>query len=239
MGLLARRWLKAAASAWVLLCVASGVQASVAVSTAVAAQSAEAADAADAGGASADQQRLVNWIAETGDNHGHPFVLVDKQAASLRVYRADGSLAGATTVLLGRTRGDLTQPGVGERTQTGHLLPEDLTTPAGRFESEPGRNRVGEDVVWVDHAAALAIHRLRPGASQAERLRRLASVTPEDNRASAGCVVVPVSFYLDVVQPLLGQQAGVVYILPERGMGEGTQWADGLSPTHLRPVALK
>ena len=31
----------------------------------------------------------------------------------------------------------------------------------------------------------------------------------------AGCVVVPVAFYQAVVQPLLGSQRGVVYVLPE------------------------
>ena len=38
-----------------------------------------------------------------------------------------------------------------------------------------------------------------------------------DNRSTLGCVVVPVAFYLDVVEPLLGRSSGVVYVLPETG----------------------
>ena len=47
------------------------------------------------------------------------------------------------------------------------------------------------------------------------RAARLADSKPEQRRLSLGCVVVPVKFYLDVVQPLLGRRAGVVYVLPE------------------------
>jgi len=154
-------------------------------------------------------------LSADGDALGRPFAVVDKNAAQLVVFRADGSLAGSSDVLVGRDKGDDTVPGVGERTQSRTLRPGDATTPAGRFESWPGRNLSGEAVVWVDYAAAFAIHRLRPGAGQVERLRRLASPSPLDNRSSAGCVVVPVAFYDSVVQPLLGTQRGVVYVLPE------------------------
>jgi hypothetical protein len=33
---------------------------------------------------------------------------------------------------------------------------------------------------------------------------------------SLGCVVVPVTFYADVVQPLLGRSRAVIYVLPEQ-----------------------
>ena len=134
----------------------------------------------------------------------------------LFVYRADGTLAGASPALLGRTRGDHSVAGVGERTQSGRLRPGDDTTPAGRFETEPGRNNAGESIVWIDYAAALAIHRLRPGPGMSDRAHRLATPGPHDNRASAGCVVVPAEFYATVVQPLLGQSRGVVYVMPEQ-----------------------
>jgi len=33
-------------------------------------------------------------------------------------------------------------------------------------------------------------------------------------------VVVPTAFYEAVVEPLLGQQPGLVYIIPEAGLGQ-------------------
>jgi hypothetical protein len=166
---------------------------------------------------SADARQLAERVQQSAD-HGHrPYAIVDKNAAVLFVFDAEGRLAGSSTALLGRDRGDGSAPGVGERAQTGRLRPGDATTPAGRFVSAPGRNLGGEAVVWLDWSAALAIHRLRSGASLAERTRRLASRDPRDKRASAGCVVVPAAFFDAVVQPLLGRGPGVVYVMPEQG----------------------
>ena len=158
---------------------------------------------------------LVRVVLASGDATGRPFAIVDKQAAVLMLFHADGRLAGSSTALLGRDPGDHSVPGVGERAQTGALRPGDATTPAGRFDSQPGRNLQGEHIVWVDYETAFAIHRVRPGAAQAGRLQRLASLDVHDKRISAGCVVVPVAFYERVVQPLLGRRAGVVYVLPD------------------------
>jgi hypothetical protein len=62
----------------------------------------------------------------------------------------------------------------------------------------------------------------RPGAGAAAGA--LASPTPDDNRISAGCVIVPVAFYEAVVAPTLGSSRSVIYVLPEshsaRGMFE-------------------
>lgn len=164
---------------------------------------------------SGDSRRMVEWVLRTGDHGGRPFAVVDKRLARIYVFDARGRLAGETAVLLGQTWGDHTVPGVGERAQTGQVRRDERTTPAGRFESGPGRNLKGEHVVWVDHASAFAIHRLRPDRAQRARSISLATATPDDNRASLGCVVVPVRFYLEVVQPLMGQVRSVVYVLPE------------------------
>ena len=115
------------------------------------------------------------------------------------------------------TIGDHTVEGVGERAQQGRVGKHERTTPAGRFESWPGRNHTGEHVIWADFDSAFAIHRLRPGPQYQDRVRRLATPTPRDNRASLGCVVVPVAFYLQQVEPLLGRSRSVVYVLPELG----------------------
>lgn len=166
-----------------------------------------------------DVRHFVAGVLALRDHEGRAFAIVDKQRAQLHVFDAMGRLWGSTAVLLGQARGDHSAPDVGQNTQNGHVPPHQRTTPAGRFVAGPGKNLQGESVVWVDYDAAFAIHRLRPGASQAPRLARLATPTPADNRASWGCVVVPVRFYLDVVAKLIGRAASVVYVLPEQGGG--------------------
>ena len=174
-------------------------------------------------GLSAAAQALAGRVVGQADHGQRPFAIVDKQAALLAVYHADGTLAAVSPALLGRDIGDLSVPGVGDRAQAGRLRPGDATTPAGRFASSPGRNRFGEAVVWVDYSAAFAIHRLRPGAALPERARRLASVRPSDKRFSAGCVVVPAVFYQAVVEPMLGRGPATVYVLPESPPGQ-VEW---------------
>ena len=164
--------------------------------------------------ASADAQRVAQWVVQTGDSRGASFAIVDKKDARLFVFDPDGRILGATPALLGLAPGDHSLPGVGDRDPS-ELLQFERTTPAGRFDSEPGRNHTGEAIVWFDYDAALAIHRLRPGKAHAARLKRLASPAPSDRRASLGCVVVPAAFYDSVVAPTLGRERGVVYVLPE------------------------
>ncbi|HZY20409.1 MAG TPA: L,D-transpeptidase [Ramlibacter sp.] len=164
---------------------------------------------------STDARGMVQWVLQTHDAGGKPFLVVDKKDAKLYLFEADGRLRAATPVLLGAARGDESAPGVGDRAQSGSLPLEERTTPAGRFETRPGRNLSGEAVVWFDYDAALAIHRLRPGRSHAMRAARLEGSKPEERRLSLGCVVVPVDFYLQQIEPVLGRRAGVVYVLPE------------------------
>ena len=165
--------------------------------------------------ASGDVRQTAEWSIGSGDARGRPFFVVDKKAARLFVFAASGRLLASTPVLLGSMPGDQGTPGVGERAQTGELRPEDRTTPAGRYVAHPGRNLQGEHVAWIDYEAALAIHRLRPGASYAARAARLESSTPDQRRVSLGCIIVPVAFYLDVVQPIVERRGAVVYVLPE------------------------
>lgn len=162
-------------------------------------------------------QNYAQFVLTSGDHKGLPFAIVDKMASLILVYQADGTLAGTSTVLLGQTKGDAIVPGTGERTQARRLRPADRTTPAGRFVSEPGHNEAGEAVVWVDYDAAFAIHRLRPSPLRERRAQRMASSNAQDKRISAGCVVVPVAFYLRVIQPVLGHSKGMVYVTTEDG----------------------
>jgi hypothetical protein len=162
-------------------------------------------------------RRLVDQILATADAAGLPFAVVDKKNALMSIYLADGRLAGSTPVLLGSMPGDSATIGVGQRAQSAQLRPADRTTPAGRFMAEPGRNRTGEAIIWLDYGNALAIHRLRPAPPAEQRAQRLASPWPTDHRITAGCVVVPVAFYESVVQQVLGRSRSVVYVLAQEG----------------------
>lgn len=166
---------------------------------------------------SAEAQQLQQWVVRTRDNAHRAFAIVDKREARLHVFDARGRPVASTAALIGQAPGDDIAAGVGEHAQQGHVPFEERTTPAGRFATEAGTNLKGEHVVWLDYESAFAIHRLRPGASEQDRTQRIASTTAADRRASLGCVVVPVAFYVDVVQPLLGTNGSVVYVLPERG----------------------
>ncbi len=164
--------------------------------------------------ASPEARAMARNAFERADAKGLPFAVVDKKDARLYVFTADGRLAGAAPALLGLARGDRVAAGVGEMVATG--IPAALrTTPAGRYDSQPGPNLKGETVIWVDYDAAFAIHRLRPSPAHERRAERLASPSPDDNRISLGCVVVTGEFFDRVVAPVLGHGAGVVYVLPE------------------------
>jgi hypothetical protein len=160
---------------------------------------------------------VARWVAEHGDHRGRPFAVVDKKAARIHVFESSGTLVGEAPVLLGLAPGDRdTVTNIGQRA-VASLLPAERTTPAGRFDTEPGHNDRGEPIVWFQYDAALAIHRLRPAPAHERRPQRMASPDPAERRITFGCVVVPVAFYEDVIAPTLGARRGVVYVLPENG----------------------
>jgi hypothetical protein len=165
--------------------------------------------------ASVETHQLAAWVLGSHDHEGRPFAIVDKKNAQIYMFDGGGLLRGVSAVLLGQAPGDHNAAGVGEHAQAGNVPLHERTTPAGRFVTEPGRNLRGEHVVWVDYESAFAIHPVRPGTSRRHREARLASPTARDNRASWGCVVVPVGFYKNVVTRYLGQGSGLVYVLPE------------------------
>lgn len=146
---------------------------------------------------------------------GRPFAIVDKRLATLSVYAADGRLVGRAPALLGLTPGDQEAPSARGKAPEA-LTQQERTTPAGRFEAQPGRNLHGERIVWFDYDANLAIHRLRPAPASQRRPERLASANLQDRRITLGCVVVDPAFFDQVVLPTLGGGKSLVYILPER-----------------------
>ncbi|HWH84568.1 MAG TPA: L,D-transpeptidase [Burkholderiaceae bacterium] len=168
---------------------------------------------------SPDARYAAERVLLTGDAMARPFAIVDKVEARIYVFDAAGHLLGASPLLLGMAVGDIASRDAAvadtARLRPASLAPADRSTPSGRFETQPGHNDSGEPIVWVDYDASLALHRLRPAAASERRPERLASPTPDDNRISLGCLVVPVAFYDGVVAASLGAQRGVVYVLPE------------------------
>ena len=164
--------------------------------------------------ASEDVSRMTKWIRQTSDNKAQAFVIIDKKTARLHVFNRLGSHRASSPVLLGLAVGDESVPGIGAR-KMADIRPDERTTPAGRFASEPGVNLQGDDIVWIDYEAAVSIHRVRTGHINDRRLQRLATPDVSDNRISYGCVNVPAAFYDQYIKPVFGSAPAVVYVLPE------------------------
>lgn len=165
--------------------------------------------------APSDVSRVAAWAVREADNGIAPFVIVDKRRAQVYVFAPGGRLLGTSPVLLGYAAGDLSVTGIGQKAIE-DIKPQERTTPAGRFVSEPGRNSLGHEVVWIDYGAAVSMHRVRATNPKERRLERLATKTAADNRISWGCINVPVDFFDHTVWPQLGRGHAVVYVLPER-----------------------
>jgi len=164
--------------------------------------------------ASADVRHIADWAVNSGDPGGLPFVIVDKRESRVFVFDADGHLRGASPALVGAAHGDDSVPDIGNR-KISSILPEERTTPAGRFSAVMGRGPKGEDILWVDYDSALALHRVVTNVPQERRLQRLQSKVAAERRITYGCINVPVAFYEGVVRPTFSTTRGIVYILPE------------------------
>lgn len=165
-------------------------------------------------GLSRDARQTAHWIVGARDHAGLGFIIVDKKTATLHVFAADAQLQASSRVLIGAARGDDTVPGIGERA-IADVRPHERTTPAGRFVGERGRNALAQDVVWVDYAAAVSIHRVRTTNARERRLERLATPTTDDKRISYGCINVPAAFFDTFIRPLFAVDRAVIYVLPE------------------------
>lgn len=163
--------------------------------------------------ASAEARAVADWAAGSLDNGGLPYVIIDKVAARVFVFGADNRLRGATPALLGSGIGDDSANDIGQR-RLAAISPAERTTPAGRFQASLGHD-FDQDILWVDYAISLSLHRVINGNPKDRRHARLASPTPEDNRISYGCINVPAIFYDTIVAPTFAGTVGIVYILPE------------------------
>ena len=163
---------------------------------------------------SEEVRQLADWILDSDNNRGLPFLVIDKKQATVFAFYPDGRLRGMAPALLGMAVGDDSAPGIGER-KLAAIAPGERTTPAGRFVAALDRNLRGDEILWVDYDAAISLHRVIAGTPKERRAQRLASPSPDDNRVSYGCINVPVHFFDAVVKPAFTGTNGIVYVLPE------------------------
>lgn len=158
---------------------------------------------------------IAGWVIASGDNRELPFAVIDKAAAQLLVFGADGKLKGLAPALIGSAAGDESAPGVGDR-ELKDIPMDERTTPAGRYLAGYGPATGGESVLWVDYATAVSIHPVQTtrASKKEKRKERLASATPEDNRITHGCINVSSTFYTKVIRPTF-KKGGVFYVLPD------------------------
>ncbi|MDP8916309.1 MAG: hypothetical protein M3M95_03730 [Pseudomonadota bacterium] len=175
--------------------------------------SAQAPSAAENPPASDAVVAVAAWAIRSKDSGGLPFAIVDKRAARVFVFGADGKLKGEGPALLGIAPGDRSQPYAGDRELSSIPFPE-RTTPAGRFLARWGPATDGKRTLWVDFSTAVSIHPLASVLEGEHREARLASPTPMDNRITFGCINVTPDFFKTVVQPTF-KKTGVFYVLPE------------------------
>jgi hypothetical protein len=157
---------------------------------------------------------LASWVTASGDNRQLPFLVIDKTAAAVAVFSAEGELQGEAPALVGSAIGDDSVPGIGDR-ELSEIKPEERTTPAGRFLAAYGPSWNGERVLWVDYQTAVSLHEVVTGTPKERRVQRLHSPTPADNRITFGCINVDPAFYREVVKPAFAGGSAVVYILPD------------------------
>ena len=161
-----------------------------------------------------EARQIADWVVDSEDNRGMPFVIVDKTNAKVFVFYADGRLRGVSLALLGLALGDDAVPGIGNR-KLSSIRPEERTTPAGRFVAALGRNLGGVEILWIDYDGAISMHQVITTNPKERRLERLSSPTLLEKRISYGCINVPTKFYKNVVRPAFTGTNGIVYVLPE------------------------
>jgi hypothetical protein len=164
--------------------------------------------------ASLDARHTADWVVDSGNNTGLPFVILDKKEAKVFVFNSDGKLRGAAPALIGFAVGDDSVPGIGEK-KLSAIRPEERTTPAGRFVASLDRNLKGGQILWVDYDAAISLHPVITSNAKERRAERLASPSPLDNRISYGCINVPADFFRNVISLAFAGSNGIVYVLPE------------------------
>lgn len=163
----------------------------------------------------AEAMRVADWVVSSGDNNSLPYAIIDKKAATIFLFDAEGKRIGDAPVLIGIAAGDEATPGIGSK-NLAEIGPAERTTPAGRFLAKFGRAAGRQRVLWVDYATSVALHTIPPKASKKEkRTERMLSETADDNRITFGCINVPKLFYRKSLSTAFRKEGGYVYVLPD------------------------
>ncbi|MDO9215899.1 MAG: hypothetical protein Q7U14_01420, partial [Lacisediminimonas sp.] len=125
----------------------------------------------DAAGASTEVRNMADWVLDSNDHQGLPFIVIDKAHAKVFVFAGDGRLRGTAAALLGMAKGDDATPGIGNRPLS-TIRPEERTTQAGRFVAALDRNLHGVEILWIDYDTALSLHRVVKGTAREQRAQR-------------------------------------------------------------------
>ena len=159
-------------------------------------------------------KKMADWVFESRDNGGLPFVIVDKPEAKVFVFDKSGRILGTAWALVGLAQGDDSVAGIGTM-PLAQITPDMRTTPAGRFVASLGNDLGKLNVLWVDYPNAVSLHRVINTNPAERRLERIVSTMPGEHRISYGCINVPAPFFDNVVEPTFKDTHGIVYILPE------------------------
>ena len=159
-------------------------------------------------------KKMADWVFDSGDNRGLPFVIIDKPEAKVFVFDKSARILGTAWALVGLAPGDDSVPGIGTMPLK-EITPDMRTTPAGRFVATIGHDLGTLNVLWVDYPTAVSLHRVINTNPAERRLERIVSKVPAEHRISYGCINVPAQFFDNVVDPTFKDTNGIVYILPE------------------------
>ena len=165
-----------------------------------------------------DAQIVDEFVRETGDNEGKPYIIVSKREGLIRLYDASGNLLHKSTVLLGKSYGDVVTNR--NRTMAQTRADDSLKiTPSGRYETKTSKSSNYGEVVGLESyntGTRNAIHRVCTKFVNQKRLTRLAGKL--SNRISLGCVNV-YSATSKKVNDLM-RDGGVVYVTPDSRLTE-------------------
>lgn len=165
-----------------------------------------------------DAQIVDEFVRQTGDNEGKPYIIVSKREGIIRLYDASGNLVHKSTVLLGKSYGDVVTNR--NRTMAQTRANDSLKiTPSGRYETKTSKSRNYGEVVGLESyntGTRNAIHRVCTKFVNQKRLERLAGDL--SNRISLGCINVYNSTSTKVNE--LMRDGGVVYVTPDNQLTE-------------------
>ena len=172
--------------------------------------------------ASSNVRVMAQWILDTKDSDGQPFVVAEKVAGVIYVFSGDGVLVKKAPALFGATPGDIqTQEQRDLTIEQRRTTKAAQVTEAGRFPSVISNtgDAYGDTAVFNPYKHTIsALHIPYLGRPAENRLGRMASPTAEDNRISLGCVNIPAEAMSAVASQF--KDGGIIYILPETEAGK-------------------